>query len=276
MPKIPLILSVLLGLIVRESTHLILPSAEKKEMVRSRDAILNQISVTEEIASEIKNLNVILVFYHPLDLETLRGRKLLISLSNDYMNRDRYTEVLGEVTHVGYAPNEAAIGMILFSKSFTENLHKEVRGLGYSTVAWHRSISELPLPIAIGPQGVKPFNHVRDLDGFHVQVFLPLDIARSVERIDITVNSSFGLGRSLRLFSMKVIPADWIETDYDVGSRFWRRGSQKTEKVCSLRDAKTSFRWSISATNAVWQTQNLTVWEGFRIPFYCLYEVDAF
>ena len=218
-------------------------SAEVKATHRTGATILQHQDVLAELTSELRYLNVILILRDDASAKLQVGQRLLVSLSEDYsLPSPREIEVLIEVTHLGSGPNEARLGAFCFSRSRVRGSNDFRQSIGYNTVAWHRPIAELPVPLAIGPNDPSPISLVRDLKNFHVQVLLPEALASSVDGIEIVANSSMGLERRLRLFSRKVQAQNWEEMDYDVKRRFWGRGNTATERVCFIRDAKEDLR----------------------------------
>ena len=266
MPKAPLILTALLGLTTRELFHWAIPSEEKREIARSRDAVIDRLDVTSELGNEIQNLSVILVFREPLPAATLKDELILAFLRQE-QSPFPYVEALGEVSRIGTGPNEASFSMFFYAKCSLDGRAPSGSNQGYSCASWEGTLSELPIPFSLSHAAQTPFRLVKDLEDCHIQVFVPPNIAQAIKRLDIVANTGWGMSRRLRLLSKEIQPSDWTETDYDVRLRFWRKGSEEKRRTASLKPSLERIDWRVAPREAVWEEHPKPFLEGFRVPY---------
>ena len=244
-------------------------SPELRATRHSRETIVQHQDVLAELASELHHLNFTLIFRDDASFKLKVGQMFMVSLTEGFNSRSRREfEVLVEVTNIGRGPNENPFNVYRHSRSRIGPSNEYVRSMGYDAAAFHWPIAELPVPLAIGPNDPSPFQLVRDLDNFHVQVLIPAALAPSVDGIEIIANSNVGLERGLKLFTKRVDPKNWAEMDYDVKQRFWGKGISATERIASIRDAKVEMVWAIDIRDAVWEERSVPPsWEGFRFEY---------
>ena len=244
-------------------------SAEVRTTHRTGVKILRHQDVLAELSSELRYLNVILKLREDASVKLQTGHRLLVSLSEDYGSRSmRAIEVLVEVLHLGSGPNEARLGVFFSTRVRVQDSTDYVRSISFNGIAWHWPIIELPVPLAVGANDPSPFRLVRDLNDFHVQVWLPAELAPSIDGIEIVANSSKGMERRLRLFSRNVERQNWADVDYDVKGRFYGKGNVVRERMSYIRDAKVDVGWSIAVRDAVWEENPVPPsWEGFRFQY---------
>ena len=218
---------------------------------------------TAELDAGIEYLNVVLGFRGPVRADAVKDCGILVRLTKVVGVRHSILEVLADATKSENDRGDATWGFSFEALSIVADYQTRKGATCYMPIAWESSLPELPLPLSVGASPAVPFSKIRDLNDCYLQVFLPIDLAEAVQRIDLVANSSTGFKRRFQVFSRVVSKDEWIQVDIDVMTVSGKRVQRKMWTPTEGRGP-----WTVDSQESGWQERSSSVSDVFRVLYH--------
>jgi hypothetical protein len=261
------VVSAVFGMIAKDAYRRFIPSSESRRIVDVGHQLGTQVDAIAELGATIENLNVLLYFSGPVDADRFQflDPVALIRLSKQQTGYYSQLEVAGQIMEIKNAVGKRSWGLFFRSQIVVDDAQTSRSfGPSFGIGTQEESLRAIALPLSVRGSHGKPFSKVRDLKDCTIDLSLSPELARSVQRIELVANSTYGFQRRFRLFSRGAVASDWMDVEVDGKDRFDGKAAEKV-KMGKLRG---EFRdLSVNLDAARWETNSAQFPEMLRVPY---------
>ncbi len=204
------ILMLLIGFILGQVTDI--PNTEVKADIIERNIIESVLN------SEIENITLLLYLKKELKPDNYVYDGFLIKMRSSKRTEPESLEALFMVNKGGN--KEKGQVWSLVCETFARKDYKSKIRTGYSQQPYESSLNIIPLPISLKNSKVKPFEIVRELDEWDIELFLPKEISKFVHKVRLVVNSGYQFKEYTTVFEKEIVESDWENTEYEINNNF--------------------------------------------------------